>query len=120
MNLLRGTWVASGDGVKFQSSMAEFDLPGRAYSGAEREVVAGLRPEQITVGGNTGLAEVEATVSVIDAMGPETVIWCTVGNTLMSVRVSGDFAGEVGQSVRLGLDLANASYFDQASGLLLA
>ena len=120
MNLLRGTWVASGDGVKFRSSMAEFDLPGRAYSGAEREVVAGLRPEQITVGGNTGLAEVEATVSVIDAMGPETVIWCTVGDTLISVRVSGDFAGEVGQSVRLGLDLANASYFDQASGLLLA
>lgn len=61
--------------------------------GGEQAVVASLRSEQIIVGRNTGLPEVEATITVIYAMAPETVIWCTAGKSLLSVRTSGDFVG---------------------------
>jgi len=116
MNLLKGTLLGSDGGSLFRSSLGEFDLPGKAFPAEPREVVAGLRPEQIIVGAGSGLAEVEATISVIDAMGPETVIWCRARENLLSVRVSGDFSGQVGEGITLGLDLANASFFDQDTG----
>ncbi|MNT74579.1 hypothetical protein D3C72_2134070 [compost metagenome] len=52
-------------------------------------------------------------------MGPDTVLWCTCGNTTLSLRIPGDFAGRVGDSIVLALDLARASIFDKASGIRL-
>ncbi|MCS6760406.1 MAG: ABC transporter ATP-binding protein [Candidatus Devosia euplotis] len=108
MNLLRGTWITSGDGVKFCSSIVEFTCPVRSILGGKREVVAGLRPEQISLGSTTDLPLVEARASVIDAMGPETAIWRSVAENSFSLRVPGEFSGQVGDTVTLGLDLANA------------
>ena len=120
MNFIGGQWIKTDDGVTFRSDLADVDLPGRVHPGGEPAVIAGLRPEQVIVGSNTGLPEVEATITVVDAMGPETVIWCTAGKILLSARASGDFAGGPGDRITLGLDLANAAYFDQASGLNLS
>ena len=120
MNLIDGMLAHDGDRTEFCSDLISADLSDYPFVSAalngDRAVVVGLRPEQITVGQRAGLPEVTATISVIEAMGPDTVLWCTAGKTTLSLRMPGDFAGHIGDPIVLGLDLARASLFDKASG----
>jgi hypothetical protein len=52
-------------------------------------------------------------------MGPDTIVWTNVGQTTISARMVGEFSGSAGDEILLGLDLANASYFDQSTGVRL-
>ncbi|KFC66680.1 Small molecules transporter [Devosia sp. LC5] len=117
MNLVSGALVPKAGKTFFRSELGTFELPQSApQSAEERAVIAGLRPEQIVLGTASGLPGFAAKVSVIEAMGPDTILWCEAESGVFSLRMPGDFAGAVGDSVTLGLDLANASYFDSASG----
>ena len=123
MNVIDGMLVHDGARTAFRSDLVSADLSDHPFLAAplhgDRAVVVGLRPEQITLGHETGRPEVTATVNVIEAMGPDTVLWCKFGNATLSLRVPGNFAGRVGDHIVLALDLASASIFDKASGLRL-
>nr|WP_295885741.1 ABC transporter ATP-binding protein [uncultured Devosia sp.] len=123
MNLVEGMLRHDGERTEFGSELVSADLSNYDFAAAplkgDRAVIAGLRPEQVTLERGTGLPEVTAIVSVVEAMGPDTVLWCTVGNATLSLRMPGDFTGHPGDRLVLGLDLARASLFDKATGARL-
>jgi multiple sugar transport system ATP-binding protein len=123
INLIDGLLDHDNGHTSFRSNQLCVDLSEVRFEAVplkgERAVMAGLRPEQIRVGPGTGLPEVPASISVIEAMGPDTVLWCNFGNATLRLRMPGDFAGQVGDRIVLALDLARASIFDKASGIRL-
>ncbi|MEO5805034.1 ABC transporter ATP-binding protein [Devosia sp.] len=123
MNLIDGTLLHAEGRCRFQSDLISADLSAYPFISAapegDRAAIVGFRPEQIMLGQGSGHPEIPAVVSVIEAMGPDTVLWCTAGRTTLSLRMPGDFGGRVGDRIVLGLDLAQASLFDKASGARL-
>lgn len=127
MNFFRGTLQRDGDQVTFIESNARavparFTLPARLTRAAAgyvgKPVVFGIRPEDIqsdTATTKDSSALVEATVEVVEPMGAESFVYLTTGDTPFIARVQPSFAAQVGDRVRLALDLHHAHLFDAAS-----
>jgi multiple sugar transport system ATP-binding protein len=125
MNLLRGQLVraegaaaiklAGGVAVPFRqaSSGASHEL------GEGREVVLGLRPDDVTVSdgapAGAGSWSVEATVSVVEPLGSQSLVFLDLAGAELLGTADGRAVPQVGSRVRLAVDLAHAHLFDAAS-----
>jgi len=106
-------------------------LPSRfktALQQAERrEVVLGVRPEDIDVQSITsaaaarsdGATAIQAAVEVVEPRGPETYLFLDAGSQVLTARVPPDFAGRAGQSVAVSLNWEKAHLFDADTGTAL-
>jgi multiple sugar transport system ATP-binding protein len=81
-----------------------------------REVELGVRPEHVVVGGGAGR---DSTIEMIDPMGAETLVWCRVGDGLVSVRMEGESEVRVGETLKLGFPANRLNVFDSATGARL-
>lgn len=102
------------------SGQARCELPlGVAADELEgREVILGVRPEQISLGtaqGN-GLPGIRAEVQVTEPTGPDLLVFVTLNQTKVCCRLAPDVACQVGDSLNLLLDPARVLLFDAASG----
>ncbi|WP_286912055.1 ABC transporter ATP-binding protein [Pseudomonas sp. UBA6315] len=102
------------------SGQARCELPlGVAGDGLEgREIILGIRPEQITLGtgeGN-GLPGIRAEVQVTEPTGPDLLVFVTLNQTKVCCRLAPDVACRVGDSLHLQFDPARVLLFDAASG----
>ena len=102
------------------SGQARCELPlGVAADELEgREVILGVRPEQISLGtaqGN-GLPGIRAEVQVTEPTGPDLLVFVTLNQTKVCCRLAPDVACQVGDSLNLQLDPARVLLFDAASG----
>ncbi|MFJ3074728.1 MULTISPECIES: ABC transporter ATP-binding protein [Pseudomonas] len=102
------------------SGQARCELPlGVAGEGLEgREIILGIRPEQITLGtgeGN-GLPGIRAEVQVTEPTGPDLLVFVTLNQTKVCCRLAPDVACRVGDSLHLQFDPARVLLFDAASG----
>jgi len=83
-----------------------------------REIILGIRPEQIALGtgeGN-GLPGIRAEVQVTEPTGPDLLVFVTLNQTKVCCRLAPDVACRVGDSLNLQFDPARVLLFDASSG----
>ncbi|NBF02822.1 sn-glycerol-3-phosphate ABC transporter ATP-binding protein UgpC [Pseudomonas sp. Fl5BN2] len=102
------------------SGQARCELPlGMQDAGLEdREVILGIRPEQISLAPAeaNGLPSIRAEVQVIEPTGPDTLVFVTLNGTKVCCRLAPDQAPEAGETLTLQFDPARVLLFDAQSG----
>ncbi len=101
------------------SGQARCELPlAMQGEGLEnREVILGIRPEQIclaTAGSN--LPSILAEVEVIEPTGPDTLVFVNLNQTKVCCRLAPDMAPRVGDNLELQFDPDKVLLFDAKSG----
>jgi len=102
------------------SGQARCELPlGVSEAGLEdRDVILGIRPEQISLAPVTanGLPTVRADVQITEPTGPDLLVFVTLNQTKVCCRLSPDVPAQVGDSLNLQFDPARVLLFDAATG----
>lgn len=102
------------------SGQARCELPlGPANDDLEgREIILGIRPEQIALGAGegNGLPGIRAEVQVTEPTGPDLLVFVTLNQTKVCCRLAPDVACRVGDSLNLQFDPARVLLFDADSG----
>ena len=111
MNMLPGR--ANGQGVQLASGGT---LP-LVLAGGARDVVVGIRPDDLHAVTEAPL--LEGRVTVQEPLGPETLIYVEVGDTEVIAKADGRSPPEVGRTVRLGARTDDVHVFDGGTGAAL-
>jgi multiple sugar transport system ATP-binding protein len=102
------------------SGQAHCELPlGAAADELEgREIILGIRPEQIALGAAQGndLPGIRAEVQVTEPTGPDLLVFVTLNQTKVCCRLAPDITCRVGDSLNLQFDPARVLLFDACSG----
>ncbi|WP_339070096.1 ABC transporter ATP-binding protein [Pseudomonas idahonensis] len=102
------------------SGQARCELPlGMQDAGLEdREVILGIRPEQIALAATeaNGLPTLRAEVQVVEPTGPDTLVFVTLNGTKVCCRLAPDQAPDAGETLTLQFDPARVLLFDAQSG----
>ncbi len=95
-------------------------VPGlEAYAG--REVLLGIRPEQMTATsaqpeGEGGGAVLECLVDLVEPTGPDTYVHTRINGTRAIGRIHPSVPARPGATLGLGLDLSGVVFFDPQTG----
>lgn len=128
MNFIRGS-IISDNGYVFVSNNTKIplspDFDKQVAEYREKEVVLGVRPEDI-YGGETerdsstsrllSKDPIEVTVDFLELMGNESLIYTKTGGTPLIMRAPADVSCERGQTINVYLDLAKLHWFDGITG----
>ncbi|WP_426809517.1 ABC transporter ATP-binding protein [Pseudomonas sp. WOUb67] len=110
-----GRWLALLD-----SGQARCELPlGLAADELDgRQIILGIRPEQIALGAaeGNGLPAIRAEVQVTEPTGPDLLVFVTLNQTKVCCRLAPDVACRVGDTLNLQFDPARVLLFDADSG----
>ncbi|WP_095169820.1 ABC transporter ATP-binding protein [Pseudomonas sp. Irchel 3H3] len=102
------------------SGQARVELPlSMQDAGLEdREVILGMRPEQIVLasGETNGLPTIRAEVQVTEPTGPDTLVFVNLNHTKVCCRLAPDVAPAVGETLTLQFDPAKVLLFDAKTG----
>ncbi|QXH79978.1 ABC transporter ATP-binding protein [Pseudomonas salmasensis] len=102
------------------SGQARCELPlGVNDAGLEdRDVILGLRPEQIVLaaGEGNGSSSIRAEVQVTEPTGPDTLVFVQLNDTKVCCRLAPDVAPQVGETLTLQFDPAKVLLFDAKTG----
>lgn len=102
------------------SGQARCELPlGPASDDLDgREIILGIRPEQIALGASegNGLPGIRAEVQVTEPTGPDLLVFVTFNQTKVCCRLAPDIACRVGDSLNLQFDPARVLLFDADNG----
>ncbi|WP_138469102.1 ABC transporter ATP-binding protein [Poseidonocella sp. HB161398] len=115
MNFLEGRI----EGRSFLWQGQRLDLSGYGFRTAPQDgpAVLGLRPEHVhTTGPADGGTALAAQITLVEPMGPETVLWAETGGETLRIRAAGDIHAEPGQAAALAFDMPRAALFDAATG----
>jgi len=84
----------------------------------DREVILGMRPEQIGLVGHeaNGLPSIRAEVHVTEPTGPDTLVFVTLNQTKVCCRLAPDVAPQVGETLDLQFDPSKVLLFDAKTG----
>jgi len=122
MNFFSGSVVTEGGSPAFRNEAFTLPLPGplsrQAADAAGREVVLGLRPEDIGSAAAEAAPDgshLTATVDVVEPMGAESYVHARVGDTPFVARVDAHRSFQVGREVSMGVFAAKAHLFDAAT-----
>ncbi|MFT3998808.1 MAG: ABC transporter ATP-binding protein [Rhizobium sp.] len=121
MNFIKGEIAIKADGPLFESDSLAAHLADYPFLAAAKAGPAtlGIRPEHIVPAGETRhLPTLAGTVSVVEPMGADTVVWFDWAGQSLSYRLMGDTTLQPGAAIAPGLDIARASLFD-ANGVRL-
>jgi multiple sugar transport system ATP-binding protein len=125
MNFMKGT-VAEG-GARVRAGAFEIPVPSSARAAlapfAGRNVVAGIRPENVLPTGRATRGEgapVDAIVDIVETLGNEIVVHARAGDDVIVFKDDPHRAPEVGAKVGVQLDLAALHLFDAQSEQRLA
>ena len=99
------------------------EIADRLRSSQSETVTIGIRPEDILpqspMDHTPERAVTSGTVEVIEPLGAETHIAVRVGNEILTCRTPPRSGLEIGSTINLSFDLAQATIFDGTSGLRL-
>jgi len=84
----------------------------------DREVILGLRPEQIVLASaeSAGAPTIRAEVQVTEPTGPDTLVFVQINDTKVCCRLAPDVAPQVGETLTLQFDPAKVLLFDANTG----
>lgn len=93
-------------------------LKNQGYEG--KDITLGIRPEHIHVNNedlsNLPVSEFDATITVSELTGAETIIYAVYAEQEFIARVEADTAIEPGHTARLAFDMSHVHFFDAESG----
>ncbi|MGD0266494.1 MAG: ABC transporter ATP-binding protein [Candidatus Methylomirabilota bacterium] len=122
MNLLRGRLDPAGERTMLRLGDTAFELPGWTPTAfarqTDREVVAGVRPEDLYESPLPGLEArtvlLPVRVITVEPLGPETLLLLSLGGSdeELIARVGRDTALKNGDQTSIALDTAAVSLFD--------
>ncbi len=120
MNFLSATVRVEGGRAILEGSGFRVPLPMERASRLEGreggEVVLGIRPEDMRLGGEGGI---EGTVEIIEPVGSDIFLDLSVGGASLTVRVEPSVRVSQGERVRLSPDSARVHAFDSGTGATL-
>jgi multiple sugar transport system ATP-binding protein len=93
-----------------------YDFNGTVEDG--RPAVLGIRPEHAVFGGDGGVAHA-GVAEIIEPMGAEALVWTRIAGAPFAVRVDGDVAVTVGQTIPVSFPTHRLNVFDAATGARL-
>ena len=84
----------------------------------DRDVILGLRPEQIMLATGEGdsASSIRAEVQVTEPTGPDTLVFVQLNDTKVCCRLAPDVAPQVGETLTLQFDPAKVLLFDAKTG----
>ena len=109
MNLIAGR--LSADGTALQAAGGAVRLPAPVAALAGREVLLGVRPEQLRAGDG----QMTVSVEMAEALGADHLVHCSLGDQLLVLRTAEDVAPAAGDSITLGFDAGALHWFDPAT-----
>ncbi|MFN8114463.1 MAG: TOBE domain-containing protein, partial [Solirubrobacterales bacterium] len=117
MNFLKGSLTAGQGGLTFVTKSNQMiDLRGYTPRGTiPSSAELGIRPEQLTIGGDKP-ARLAGTITVVEPMGADALVWLKVGDDTLSCRVPSAAGLHVGAPIELTFDPAVVSLFDAGTG----
>jgi len=115
----KGVFWESGEGKKFFLPVGHLNPALEAR--VDREVILGIRPEQISNGfpdqdDNPQIHKIESRVEVLEPTGSDTLVFVTINGNKVTCRSSPQAAGVPGESMTLMVDISKAILFDPESG----
>ena len=81
-----------------------------------REVILGIRPEQITLGSEGSQCSLRAEVQVIEPTGPDTMVFVSLNQTKVCCRLAPDATPNPGESLTLQFEPDKVLLFDAQTG----
>jgi len=128
MNFIRCPVVAENNsiGVQLHEGTDTFVMPapgpgqGALRSWVGKEVIMGIRPEQITdrspwSGENPHVVSRSAKIEVVQPTGPDTLVLIHLNGTPVTCRVHPEAAPHPGETMNLLFDLSKLVFFDPRS-----
>jgi multiple sugar transport system ATP-binding protein len=98
----------------------ELVMPMTGYTFAapqvtDRRATIGIRPEHVVTGEliNNAALQFDTTVDLVEPMGSDTLVWAQLGGNAFRIRMDGQARVKAGEPLRIGIDPARASLFDQ-------
>ena len=90
-------------------------LKEKGYAG--KNVIMGIRPENLDEATASDTAVIDATVEVTELMGAETYIYLSKGKANLVARVNGTSKAKPGDKLKISLDTNKIHIFDKESEL---
>jgi multiple sugar transport system ATP-binding protein len=121
MNFIEGRIVGDGNGLAFSTPTVQMPLPKRwngCLMGRQgHEMVLGVRPEDVSLGGNAAEGMALTGRCLLTApLGSETYVHVANGGSEFVFRIDKDFTPGIGQDVTLCLRGDRVHLFDRPSG----
>ena len=119
MNLIAGE-LAGGDAPAFASPGFNLPLPGTRVGNANRQVVLGVRPQDLALVGEQEPASLRGRVWVVELLGSEKLVEVEYGDRRrVTVQTRAETAVNVDDVVGVRADAARVHLFDAGSGAAL-
>lgn len=102
-----------------ESGQDRCELPLQLAEGESlegRDVILGIRPEQIGIGAEGNLPSLRAEVQVIEPTGPDTMIFVNLNQTKVCCRLAPDAAPNPGETLTLRFEPDKVLLFDAQTG----
>ena len=120
MNLLKGKVQRRNGGLFFvengETNAVTFPLASALEALAskyiDKDIVFGIRPENITVASEGSNASVTSTVDIAEPMGAESIVYLKTGAGYLIARIHGEHHFQLGQKLRVDLRPDKVSLFD--------
>ena len=109
-----GGWSALLDSGQDRCELPVNAAPGESLEG--RDVILGIRPEQICVGAASELPSLRAEVQVVEPTGPDTMVFVTLNQTKVCCRLAPDAAPSPGETLTLQFEPGKVLLFDAQTG----
>jgi multiple sugar transport system ATP-binding protein len=91
--------------------------PFAAAPASGRDVVLGIRPEQIHFDAEAdGASALPLKLTLVEPMGADSLLWGMIGEEQVSVRVGPDETHKTGEKINVHFQPAAASVFDAETG----
>jgi len=119
MNFIQGDIaVRNGESV-FESNGLSLSLASYPFQNPEQmgeQATLGVRPEHLVI--TEGEADIKGTVTLVEPMGAETVVWFDWNDASYAYRFMGDNHFKTGGQISLNIDVTKASLFGANEALL--
>ena len=109
-----GGWSALLDSGQDRCELPVNAAPGESLEG--RDVILGIRPEQICVGAASELPSLRAEVQVVEPTGPDTMVYVTLNQSKVCCRLAPDAAPNPGETLTLQFEPGKVLLFDAQTG----
>jgi multiple sugar transport system ATP-binding protein len=111
----------SGVEVALPGSASGFVFPAKmlAHLKKDADVSLGIRPEGVHIAHKSGKGLIKVKTTNIEPLGSHDIVDVKIGNSRLRTRTPGGFVQKEGQEVWVGIDPAQAHFFDNSSGLAL-
>ncbi len=125
MNFIEGTISSGLDGEPlFDDGSFKFEIPGELTpyltEHIDKEVVLGIRPEDILDGGSGAAvgknARITATVEVVEPIGNEIFVYLSAGESQLISRMDTNSIPHLGQHMEVAINLEKSHFFDKDTG----